>query len=314
MSENLILLATFVSVLIVTAVLFSFFSSRREINARFDAETEVKEKKDDAIEIPQDIRGLSINEATLVKNYYAVVRADKDPNSINNRLIRAGYFHPTAPRTYQLVRVAAALAAISLIMFGIPLFAPNLEQSSLILFAMIFGALVFFICNIALEKVGDSRETDYRRLFPDFMDTLIVCVDAGLSVEAAVDRVSKEFLKSSSKNFGLHLAMMMLEVRGGRRLRDALSNLADRLGIDEAKSLSVLFRQSEELGASVTKTLRVFSQEMREKRMISAEEKANALPLKMLFPLALFLFPISILIVAVPIIMKVVGVLQSLGT
>jgi len=108
--------------------------------------------------------------------------------------------------------------------------------------------------------------------------------------------------------------MMMLEVRGGRRLRDALSNLADRLGIDEAKSLSVLFRQSEELGASVTKTLRVFSQEMREKRMISAEEKANALPLKMLFPLALFLFPISILIVAVPIIMKVVGVLQSLGT
>lgn len=312
MSENMILLATFVSVLIVTAVLFSFFSSRRQISARFDAETE--ERKDDTVEIPEDIRGLSANDATLVKNYYAVIRADKDPNSVNNRLIRAGYFHPGAPRTYQLVRVAIALAACSLIMFGIPLFAPNLQQSSLILIAMIFGALAFMITNIMLEKIGDSQETNYRRLFPDFMDTLIVCVDAGMSVEAAVDRVSKEFLKSSSKNFGLHLTMMMLEVRGGRRLRDALSNLADRLGIDEAKSLSVLFRQSEELGASVTKTLRVFSQEMRSKRMISAEEKANALPLKMLFPLALFLFPISILIVAVPIIMKVVGVLQSLGS
>ncbi len=312
MSENMILLATFVSVLIVTAVLFSFFSSRRQISARFDAETE--EKKEDAVEIPEDIRGLSANDATLVKNYYAVIRADKDPNSINNRLIRAGYFHPGAPRTYQLIRVAIALAACSVIMFGIPLFAPNLQQSSLILLAMIFGALAFMVTNIILEKIGDSQETNYRRLFPDFMDTLIVCVDAGMSVEAAVDRVSKEFLKSSSKNFGLHLTMMMLEVRGGRRLRDALSNLADRLGIDEAKSLSVLFRQSEELGASVTKTLRVFSQEMRSKRMISAEEKANALPLKMLFPLAMFLFPISILIVAVPIIMKVVGVLQSLGS
>jgi tight adherence protein C len=312
MSENMILLATFVSVLIVTAVLFSFFSSRRQISARFDAETE--EKKEDTVEIPEDIRGLSANDATLVKNYYAVIRADKDPNSINNRLIRAGYFHPGAPRTYHLIRVAIALAACSVIMFGIPLFAPNLQQSSLILLAMIFGALAFFVTNIVLEKIGNSQETNYRRLFPDFMDTLIVCVDAGMSVEAAVDRVSKEFLKSSSKNFGLHLTMMMLEVRGGRRLRDALSNLADRLGIDEAKSLSVLFRQSEELGASVTKTLRVFSQEMRAKRMISAEEKANALPLKMLFPLAMFLFPISILIVAVPIIMKVVGVLQSLGS
>ncbi|WP_306260778.1 type II secretion system F family protein [Pararhizobium sp. IMCC21322] len=312
MSENLILLATFVSVLIVAAVFIGFFNSRHQITTRFDAETE--EKKEDDIEVPQDIRGLSISEATLVKNYYSVVRADKDPNSVNNRLVRAGYFHSGATRTYHLIRVALSLMGCSLIMFGVPFFAPELPQSSLLLVALIFGALVFVICNIVLEKIGDSRETDYRRLFPDFMDTLIVCVDAGLSVEAAVDRVSKEFLKSSSKNFGLHLAMMMLEVRGGRRLRDALSNLADRLGIDEAKSLSILFRQSEELGASVTKALRVFSQEMREKRMISAEEKANALPLKMLFPLALFLFPISILIVAVPIIMKVLGVLQSLGT
>lgn len=310
MSENLILLATFVSVLIIAAVLFSFFSSRHQISARFDAETE---EKDEALDVPDDIRGLSISEATLVKNYYAVVRADKDPNSIKNRLIRAGYFHPSAVQTYHLIRVAVALLASSIVMFGVPYFAPALEKSSLMLLAMIFGALAFFVSNIFLERIGNSRETEYRRLFPDFMDTLIVCVDAGLSVEAAVDRVSKEFLKSTSKNFGLHLAMMMLEVRGGRRLRDALSNLADRLGIDEAKSLSILFRQSEELGASVTKTLRVFSQEMREKRMISAEEKANALPLKMLFPLALFLFPISILIVAVPIIMKVVGVLGSLA-
>ena len=145
------------------------------------------------------------------------------------------------------------------------------------------------------------------------MDTLIVCVDAGMSVEAAIDRVSKEFLKSSSRDFGLHLAIMMLEVRGGRRLRDSLSLFAKRLRIEEAQALAVLFRQSEELGSSVTKTLRVFSQEMRDKRMIRAEEKANALPFKMLFPLAAFLFPISVLIIAIPTLMRVLNVLKSLA-
>nr|WP_306264608.1 type II secretion system F family protein [Pararhizobium sp. IMCC3301] len=310
MSENLILLTTFISVMMIAAIIFGLVNARRQISARFDDQTE---DKPDEVEVPEDIRGLSITEATLVKHYYAVIRADKNQNSVDNRLIRAGYFQPGAGRTYQLIRVVVALAFSSLIMFGVPLFLPDLLNSSLIMLALITGALAFFVCNIMLEKIGDSREVMYRRLFPDFMDTLIVCVDSGLSVEAAIDRVSKEFLKSVNKDFGLHLAMMMLEVRGGRRLRDALSNFAGRLRIDEAKSLAVLFRQSEELGASVTKTLRVFSGEMREKRMISAEEKANALPFKMLFPLALFLFPISILIVAVPIIMKVISVLQSLA-
>ncbi|MEH6727491.1 MAG: hypothetical protein V7703_15130, partial [Hyphomicrobiales bacterium] len=180
MSENLILLATFVSVLIVAAVVIGIVNSRRQITTRFDAET--KEKKDNDIEVPQDIRGLSISEATLVKNYYAVIRADKDPNSINNRLVRAGYFHPGATQTYHLIRVALSLTGCSMIMFGIPLFAPTLPQSSLLLIALISGALVFVVCNIVLEKIGDSREISYRRLFPDFMDTLIVCVDAGLSV------------------------------------------------------------------------------------------------------------------------------------
>lgn len=312
MSENLILVATFLSVLVVSAVIAGLVNSRRQVSARFDAENEAP-SLDVEDDVTQDIRGLSISEAVLVRNYYAVIRADKNPNSIGNRLIRAGYFSPSAVRTYQLIRVAAALVFASLIMFGIPLILPQVAISSLTILALFASALAFFTSNVVLEKIGDSRETSYRRLFPDFMDTLIVCVDSGLSVEAAVDRVSKEFLKSTNKDFGLHLAMMMLEVRGGRRLRDALTNFAKRLRIDEAISLAVLFRQSEELGASVTKTLRVFSQEMREKRMISAEEKANSLPLKMLFPLALFLFPISILIVAIPIVMKVIALLKTMA-
>jgi len=262
--------------------------------------------------IPDDIRGLPISEVELIKHYFNVIRSDKNPNSLQNRLIRAGYFSKDTIRKYQVFRVVVSLVAFSAFLFGLVYIVPELARSKLLIFSLMGAAFAFFLCNLLLERRGDKRETEYRKLFPDFMDTLIVCLDAGLSIEASVDRVSLEFLRSSKKDFGLHLAIMMLEVRGGRRFRDALSNFANRLRIEEAQSLAVLFRQSEELGASVTKTLRVFSQEMRNKRMIRAEEKANTLAFKMIFPLATCLFPVSILIVLVPVFMKVLILLKSL--
>lgn len=309
MSETAILSFIFFSVLIASGLFFRFFTSRSEVSSRFDAQPDVLDLPD----LDEDIRGLPISEAALVQNYYSVIRSDKNPNSLPNRLIRAGYFSSRAPNMYQLIRAGVAFMIFLCVFFAFGELLPSVARFNVFMIASIAGAFVFFLANVVLEKIGDKREVEYRKLFPDFMDTLIVCIDAGMSVEASVDRVSKEFLKPGTQDFGLHLAIMMLEVRGGRRLRDALQNFAKRLRIEEAQSLAVLFRQSEELGASVTKTLRVFSSEMREKRMIRAEEKANLLPLKMLFPLATFLFPISVLIVLIPIMIKIVEILKSLG-
>ena len=309
MNELTILLATFVSVLIVSALVLNFVYARGEVVARIES-TDADEL---ILPIPENIRGLPISEAELIRNYFTVIRSDKNPNSLQNRLIRAGYFSKNAVKTYQLIRTVISFSVFSAFMFGLGYLAPELARLYLFIIAMMAAAFAFFLCNLILERWGDKREIEYRKLFPDFMDTLIVCLDAGLSIDAAVDRVSLEFMKSSRKDFGLHLAIMMLEVRGGRRFRDALSNFAKRLRIEEAQSLAVLFRQSEELGASVTKTLRVFSQEMRDKRMIRAEEKANTLPIKMLFPLAAFLFPMSLLIVIVPVLMKVLELLQNIS-
>jgi tight adherence protein C len=305
-----ILSATFASTLILSALAINYVASRRQVQSRLGQATTVEGVP---AAIPEDLRGLPVAEAELLRNYYAVVRADKNPNSLQNRLIRAGYFSAGAVRLFHVIRIAAAIAAFAAVLALLTWFRPQMPSGYKLLAAFVGGGFGFFLSNVVLEWRGDKRENEYRKLFPDFMDTLLVCVDAGMSIEAAIDRVSREFLKSSSKDFGLHLAIMMLEVRGGRRLRDALSLFAKRLRIEEAQSLAVLFRQSEELGASVTKTLRVFSQEMREKRMIRAEEKANALPFKMLLPLAGFLFPISVLIVLVPILIRVVGLLKSLS-
>ncbi|WP_246765196.1 MULTISPECIES: type II secretion system F family protein [unclassified Aminobacter] len=310
MLQFAILLATFASTLILSALALGYITSRREVQMRLG---QAASGDSTSGPIPEDLRGLPVAEAELVRNYYTVVRADKNPNSLQNRLIRAGYFSASAPRIFQLIRilVAGITFAGTFVLLGWA--KPEMARGYQLLAVFVATAFAFFLCNVMLERRGDKREIEYRKLFPDFMDTLIVCVDSGMSIEAAIDRVTKEFLKSRSRDFGLHLAIMMLEVRGGRRLRDALSLFAKRLRIEEAHALAVLFRQSEELGASVTKTLRVFSQEMREKRMIRAEEKANALPFKMLLPLAGFLFPISVLIVLVPILMRVVTLLKSLS-
>ena len=310
MTENTILILTFLSVLMVAILVVRLVNSRAMVARRI---REAGKEEEQGELIPSDVRGLPISDVELVRNYFRVIQSDKDPNSIRNRLIRAGYFSANAPAIFHMLRIVITAVSFAAIMLAAERLLPQLPLYQKVVAATIVSAFVFFACSIFVEFRGDKREVEYRKIFPDFMDSLIVCVDSGLSVEAAVDRVSKEFLKSRNKDFGLHLTIMMLEVRGGRRLRDALSNFAKRLRIEEAQSLAVLFRQSEELGASVTKALRVFSHEMRDKRMVRAEEKANALPFKMLFPLAAFLFPISILIVAVPILMKVIQILKELA-
>ena len=173
--------------------------------------------------------------------------------------------------------------------------------------AFLFGLACIVIPSIALDRFENAQKQRYRRGFPDFMDMMLTCADAGMSLEASVERVSNE-LAGTHKVLGIQLAIMTLQMRAGKPLRDALRELADRIGIDEARSLAVLFRQSEELGTSLTEALRVYSDEMRTQRILRAEEKANALPVKMVLPLGLCVFPVVLMIVMLPVILRMKGV------
>jgi tight adherence protein C len=292
-TEFLILGATFLGVLLFSTLVVSSIARRREVSTRL-ADADVAGAGAGAGPIPElnDLGGAE--------------------QSVANRLLRAGFFSPQAGSAFQALRAASAIALFVGVFLLFDLYFPRLSRGTTIAISMMVGASAFFGANILLERMGVAKEKAYRRLFPEFIDMLIVCVDAGLSIEAAADRVAREFLVTRP-DFGLHLSIMMLEVRGGRRLRDALANLGTRLRIQEAKSLATLFRQSEELGSDVTKSLRVYSKEMRQLRMLRAEEKANALPIKMLLPLGAFLFPLSLIIVLVPILMRVIGLLGGMG-
>lgn len=244
-----------------------------------------------------------------IETFYNSLQVE-NKNAISRRLVRAGFFGQSAVYYFYAVRVALSLAVFVGAATALPMLMPASAISMVFYVAGTLATLALLIPSFVLDRMGKQQEERYRRSFPDFMDMLIVCADAGLSLEAAVARVARDTL-STNREFGIHLNIMMLEVRAGKRLREALTSFAERLAIEEARSLATVFKQSEELGASLTQTLRVFSHEMRRTRITRAEEKANALPVKMILPLGVFIFPVMLLIVLLPVMLTLLKMISS---
>ena len=240
--------------------------------------------------------------------FKALEKEAGQPDALEAKLFRAGFHHQGAPAFYTLIRIASvALGFISAYLLLSGLLPPQLPAFVPFAGAFLFGLACIVIPSIALDRFDNAQKQKYRRGFPDFMDMMLTCADAGMSLEASVERVSNE-LAGTHKALGIQLAIMTLQMRAGKPLREALRELADRIGIDEARSLAVLFRQSEELGTSLTEALRVYSDEMRTQRVLQAEEKANSLPVKMVIPLGLCVFPVVLMIVMLPVIIRMKGV------
>jgi len=304
LNENLILVAIFVAVLMLSFAILKSVARQREISRNLDAAGKRKAMSEE--EINQFLG--SGNEHI---RYFLDVTQNDDVNSLRMRLVQAGFFRPTASMWFNLIRTVGAVVVFLSLQIGLPLLLPAVATILIFLFAVVCAGFFYILASAVLEMIGNRRVREFRKLFPDFMDLLLVCVDAGLSINAAIDRVTREFLLTTP-NFGVHLSIINLEIRAGRPLHDALYNFSQRIRVEEARTLAVLFRQSEELGSSVSKTLRTFAREMRQMRIIRAEEKANALPVKMLFPMAFFMFPVSLVIVLVPILMAIVEMLVTL--
>jgi tight adherence protein C len=215
-------------------------------------------------------------------------------------LLRAGYFRNDAINYYIFFRIVLVillpLIAYLLVeyLFIIPYWLPKF------VILVISAGMGIVGPDAYLSRRQRKLAEKFRLMFPDLLDLLVVCIDAGLSLEAAFDRVTGEIIKQN-RAFGLNLAIMGEEMRAGRSTVDALDSLADRLGLDEARSFMVLLRQSLELGSNVGDALRVFSDEMRDKRLLRAEEMANKLSVKMVIPLSLFIFPVVLLVIGFPV-------------
>ncbi len=195
-----------------------------------------------------------------------------------------------------LTRTALAIGFAVAAMF----FAPGQGSSMYWLIIGGAGCLGYVGPSIYLDRRIARRREEHRSGFPDFMDLLVVCADAGLSMEAALDRVGRE-LADSYPSLCANIHMANLEIRAGRTMTEALEHLAARLGLDEARSFSTLIQQSDELGSSITEALRVYSDDMRHKRLSRAEEKAYSLPAKLSLPMMVCIFPVLFVVILLPV-------------
>lgn len=224
-------------------------------------------------------------------------------------LVRAGFFSPDAAKAYVLIRAALT---IFLPVVGAFVFAPIFGVSTAAK-QYALGFFCVFLGYLGPEAYIKRRQRllldEYRNVFPDFLDLLVVCMDAGSSINAALERVGRD-IAFQSKALATNVQLLVSEMRSGRSLVDALGSFTTRVNLDEVTSFTTLIKQSSELGADISDAMRVYSDEMREKRLSRAEQKAHALPVKMVAPLGMFIFPVILIVVLTPVFIKIVGVLE----
>jgi tight adherence protein C len=167
--------------------------------------------------------------------------------------------------------------------------------------AAVFG---YFIPDLLLKSIMDRRQKSVRMALPDALDLLTICVEAGLGFDAALARVYEKWDNELSRSFG----RVLREIQFGKTRREALRDMSDRTGVSELTSFIAAVIQSEQLGVSLAHVLRIQSDQMRIKRRQAAEELAHKAPIKMLFPMALFIFPTICIVIMTP---AFLNILQS---
>ena len=235
--------------------------------------------------------------------------AISDPSKVSalrQKLMQAGFYSREAVTFYLGARTVALGVATVAVLMLLPWVLKSGGSLIALLLAMVFASAALLGPDQFVKMKRTKLEREYRDGFPDLLDLLVASVEAGLSLDAAVNRICGE-LARRYPNLTEHLKLLTLELRAGRARKDAWSRLADRLGIDEARSFATMLRQAEEMGTSLGDTLTAFSDDMRSKRMLRAEEKALALPAKLVVPLILFIFPCLLGVLILPAIFQVMA-------
>ncbi len=233
--------------------------------------------------------------------HYASTSSD-NMKVLRERLIQAGIFDPRGVALFFIGRTVLAVALAAALFVILPMFMS--KGGSIYWLMVIVGGIVGYVGpSMYIDKRIKARKFEHRMGFPDFMDLLVVCADSGLSMEASLERVGRE-LGDSYPSLATNIHMTNLEIRAGRPLKDALERFANRLALEEVRAFATLINQSIDIGSSITDALRVYSDDMRHKRMSYAEEKAYALPAKMTVPMMVCIFPVIFVVILLPVIVK----------
>ncbi len=220
------------------------------------------------------------------------------------KLLQAGWRHPSTPVRFIFARIAGPVILLVGGYIYVSLALPNKSTELHMAIAIAAAAFGYFFPNLWLRNAIQKRQAALRRAFPDTLDLMVICVEAGMSIEAAFQKVTEEMAESApelAEEIGITAAE--LAFLGDRR--QAFENLATRTGMRNFKSLSTTLVQAEKYGTPIAVGLRTISQENREERMMAAEKKAAALPAKLTVPMIMFFLPVLFIVIIVPIVIKV---------
>ena len=238
-----------------------------------------------------------------------VTPADAERRSaMRERLMRAGYHSGAAVGVYFLARTALGLAAGAIAALVLPLLAARIDPLGIVIFTAAAALIGYSVPLYWVLRRTQVREEALRDGFPDTLDMLLVCVEAGQALDAALGRVALEVAKAHPV-LAEELAIVGHELRAGKGRSEVLRDFARRAGIEDISAFITLLIQSDQFGTSIGDALRVYAREMRQKRLMRAEEKANKLPVKLALGTMVFTVPPVMLILIGP---SLIMVMRSL--
>ena len=232
---------------------------------------------------------------------------DTKDATLRSRLLAAGYRQDIAPRVYSLVRLMLVALLPLTIFLLLWLMGSTPSLTKLYFIGMIAALAGLYLPSLWVRARASRRQREIINGFPDALDLMLVCVEAGLGLEAAFSRVGLEMTRSHPL-LAEQLGTVVLELRAGRSQEDALRRMSDRAGADEIRAFATLLIQSHKLGSSVAQTLRTYAAEMRERRKMRAEERAHRLPVLLSVPLVMCMLPVMIGVLMLPAVIRVIRV------
>ena len=294
MADLIVLGAVFVAISSALYALIYFAFFRNPVKGRLEQITGIHEHKEPA--------STKFNFFAEIIKYLGRFSSPKEEeerlSGTRMALSRAGYRGENA--TALFFGTKTFLTVFFLIIAGVLFFCfADFTNVRTMLYALLAAAAGFYLPTLWIRWKAKKRTEQVRNGFPDLLDLLVVCMGAGQALDAALVRVGKE-INMTNPVLGEDFRLLNLEIRAGKSRKEALRNLADRTGLDDISSLVTLINQSEELGVSVTQTLRVHSDSMRSKRQLRAEAIAARIPVKLTIPLILFIFPCLMVVIVGP--------------
>ncbi len=235
-----------------------------------------------------------------------------DTSPLRMRFLNAGIRHPDARLVYFGAKTLLPLLFAGLMFVALR----SMNQSvglTLLFFVMVAALIGCYLPNAVVSWTMRTRQQEIFESFPDAADLMLVCVEAGLGLDAGLTKVADE-IKRKSVALAEELHLTNLELRAGASREQSLRNLALRTGIEEIGTFATMLTQADKFGTSVGDSLRVFSDDLRHKRQVLAEERAAKVPTKMLFPLVVFIFPSIIMVILGPAIIQVVRTIAPMLT